>query len=45
VADAEGLCVMCHDQPSSGKHLRESRSVGCVTCHEPHSSGKEYLQK
>ncbi len=45
VANAEGLCVMCHDQPSSGRHLRESRAVGCVTCHEPHSSGKEYLQK
>ena len=45
VAKAEGLCVMCHDQPSSRKHIGESRAVGCVTCHEPHSASKEYLQK
>lgn len=45
VANAEGLCVRCHDQPSSQKHLRESKAVGCVTCHEPHSSGKDFLRK
>ena len=45
VAGAEGLCVKCHDQPHSAKHMRESKAVGCVTCHEPHSSGREYLQK
>jgi len=45
VAKAEGLCVRCHDQPGSQKHMRESKAVGCVTCHEPHSSGKEFLQK
>jgi len=45
VAKAEGLCVKCHDQPHSEKHMRESRAVGCVTCHDPHSSGKDYLQK
>ena len=45
VAGAEGLCVKCHDQPHSQKHVRESRAVGCVTCHEPHSSSKAFLQK
>ena len=45
VAKAEGLCVACHDQASSEKHMRESKAVGCVTCHEPHSSGKEFLRK
>jgi predicted CXXCH cytochrome family protein len=45
VATAEGLCVRCHNQPHSEKHMRESKAVGCVTCHEPHSSGKEFLQK
>ena len=45
VARAEGLCVRCHDQPHSAKHMRESKAVGCVTCHEPHSSSKVFLQK
>jgi predicted CXXCH cytochrome family protein len=45
VAKAEGLCVMCHDQPSSQKHMKEGKATGCVTCHEPHSSGKEFLRK
>lgn len=45
VAGAEGLCVRCHDQPHSAKHMRESRAMGCVTCHEPHSSSKVFLQK
>jgi len=45
VAKAEGLCVKCHDQSHSRKHMSESRAVGCITCHEPHSSSKDYLQK
>lgn len=45
VAKAEGLCVSCHDQPHSAKHMRESRAVECVTCHEPHSSSKAFLRK
>jgi len=45
VAKAEGLCVMCHDQPSSQKHVKESKAVGCVKCHEPHSSAKDFLRK
>jgi predicted CXXCH cytochrome family protein len=45
VAKAEGLCVTCHDQASSRKHIGESRAVGCITCHEPHSASKDYLQK
>lgn len=45
VASAEGLCVRCHDQPTSAKHMRESKAVGCVTCHDPHSSGKAFLRK
>jgi predicted CXXCH cytochrome family protein len=45
VAKAEGLCVTCHDQASSARHMRESKAAGCVTCHEPHSSGKEFLRK
>ncbi len=45
VARAEGLCVRCHDQDSSTRHMKESRIVGCVTCHDPHSSDREFLQK
>lgn len=45
IAAAEGLCVGCHDQPHSAKHMKESKAVGCVTCHEPHSSSKAFLQK
>ena len=45
IAGVEGLCVRCHDQPHSAKHMRESKAVGCVTCHEPHSSSKVFLQK
>jgi len=45
VAKAEGLCVKCHDQPGSQKHMKDSRGVACVSCHEPHSSDKTFLQK
>lgn len=45
VAAPEVLCGTCHDQASSGKHMRQSRGKGCTGCHDPHASDKTFLQK
>lgn len=45
VASPEVLCSTCHDQASSGKHMKQSRAKGCTTCHDPHASDKTFLQK
>ena len=45
VARAETLCVSCHDQESSTKHMKESRGRRCTECHAPHSSDKTFLRK
>jgi predicted CXXCH cytochrome family protein len=37
------LCVSCHDQPSSGDHLRRSAGRSCEGCHNPHGSGKKFF--
>ncbi len=31
------LCISCHDQPSSQKHI-EGEKKDCRTCHDPHGS-------
>ena len=45
VASPEVLCGTCHDQDSSGEHVRRSRGKGCTACHDPHASDKKFLQK
>ncbi|RJP25248.1 MAG: hypothetical protein C4529_01280 [Deltaproteobacteria bacterium] len=45
VAAPEVLCRMCHDQKSSGKHLKQAKGKGCVSCHDPHSADKSFLRK
>lgn len=45
VASPEVLCGTCHDQDSSGEHVRQSRGKGCTSCHDPHASDKKFLQK
>jgi len=39
----KSLCVSCHDQPSSGDHLRRSSGRECEECHDPHGSEKKYF--
>jgi predicted CXXCH cytochrome family protein len=45
VASPESLCGLCHDQASSGKHMKQSRGKACTDCHDPHASDKTFLQK
>jgi len=45
VARPEALCVSCHDQESSAKHMKQSRGRRCTECHTPHSSDKSFLRK
>ncbi|GAB4373554.1 MAG: hypothetical protein Kow00128_23180 [Deltaproteobacteria bacterium] len=45
VARPERLCLFCHDQESSTKHMRESRGRLCTECHDPHSSDRTFLRK
>jgi predicted CXXCH cytochrome family protein len=45
VAEPQALCVLCHDQKSSEKHMKNSKGKPCVQCHDPHASDKPYHQK
>ncbi|HEY3490343.1 MAG TPA: cytochrome c3 family protein [Candidatus Deferrimicrobiaceae bacterium] len=45
VAEPLSLCVMCHDQESSEKHMTRSKGKPCTQCHDPHASDKPYHQK
>ncbi len=45
VASPEVLCGTCHDQASSGKHMKQSAGKGCTVCHDPHASDKTFFQK
>lgn len=36
------LCLGCHSQNLSKKHIEERKNADCGKCHNPHSSAKEY---
>jgi len=42
VAVGKELCLICHSQNLSKRHIEERRNADCVKCHDPHSSVKEY---
>lgn len=42
VAVGKELCLVCHSQNLSKRHIEERRNADCVKCHDPHSSAKEY---
>jgi len=42
VAVGKELCLVCHSQNLSKKHIEERQNADCVKCHDPHSSTKEY---
>jgi len=42
VAVGKELCLICHSQNLSRKHIEERRNADCLKCHNPHSSEKEY---
>ena len=42
VAVGKELCLGCHSQNLSKKHIEERQNADCVKCHDPHSSTKEY---
>jgi predicted CXXCH cytochrome family protein len=42
VSMGKELCLGCHSQNLSKKHIEERQNADCVRCHDPHSSDKEY---
>ena len=42
VAVGKELCLVCHSQNLSKRHIEERQNADCVKCHDPHSSAKEY---
>jgi len=42
VAVGKELCLVCHSQNLSKKHIEERQNSNCIKCHDPHSSVKEY---
>jgi len=42
VAVGKELCLVCHSQNLSKRHIEERQNADCVKCHDPHSSVKEY---
>lgn len=42
VSIGKELCLACHSQNLSRKHIEERKNADCVKCHDPHSSAKEY---
>ncbi|MDF1536909.1 MAG: cytochrome c3 family protein [bacterium] len=42
VATGKDLCLVCHSQNLSKKHIEERQNADCVKCHDPHSSDKNY---
>lgn len=45
VAEPQTLCVICHDQKSSEKHMKNAKGKPCVQCHDPHASDKPFHQR
>ena len=42
VSIGKELCLTCHSQNLSRKHIEERQNADCVKCHDTHSSAKEY---
>ncbi len=42
VATGKDLCLVCHSQNLSKKHIEERQNSDCVKCQDPHSSDKNY---
>jgi predicted CXXCH cytochrome family protein len=42
VAVGKELCLVCHSQNLSKRHIEERQNSDCMKCHDPHSSDKEY---
>ena len=42
VSMGKELCLVCHSQNLSKRHIEERQNADCVRCHDPHSSVKEY---
>jgi predicted CXXCH cytochrome family protein len=36
------LCLSCHNQGLSAKHVAERKNADCTSCHDPHGSAKKY---
>lgn len=43
VATGKELCLTCHDQNFSKKHVEKKEDAQCIKCHDPHGSSKDYL--
>jgi len=43
VATGKELCLVCHSQNLSMKHVGERQNADCVKCHDPHSSSLNYM--
>ena len=41
-ATGKELCLSCHSQNLSRKHIQERNNAVCTKCHDPHSSNKKY---
>jgi len=42
VARGRDLCLSCHNQGLSAKHVEERKNADCTSCHDPHSSAKKF---
>ena len=42
VAAGKELCLVCHSQNLSMKHVGERKNADCVKCHDPHGSTRNY---
>jgi len=42
LAAGKELCLTCHDQNLSKKHVEERQNAQCIKCHDPHGSNKKY---
>ena len=42
VASGKDLCLTCHSQTLSMKHIEERANADCVKCHDPHRSEKNF---
>jgi predicted CXXCH cytochrome family protein len=45
VTGVRALCIQCHAQSRSQKHIEKSGNKQCPECHDPHGSEKQFLLK